>query len=74
MALEITTGFTNDGLVWLRFVGQQEQFGKPLQTIVTIEPDMAEKMGQKMVDDSRKAKATCNRPLILGQEQTFKKG
>ncbi|MEJ2655598.1 MAG: hypothetical protein P8012_00170 [Desulfobacterales bacterium] len=74
MALEVTTGFTEDGLVFLRFVGQQEQFGKPIQSIVTMEPDQAQQIGQRLVDDSKKAKTACNRPIIVGQQQTFKRG
>jgi hypothetical protein len=74
MALEVTTGFTEDGLVFLRFVGQQEQFGKPLQSIVTLEPDQAHQIGLRLIDDSKKAKGACNRPLIIGQQQTFKRG
>jgi hypothetical protein len=74
MALEITQGYTDDGLIFLRFIGQQEERGRPLQTVINIETDMAEKMARQILDDCRKARFACKRPLVLGQEQTFKKG
>ena len=74
MALDILTGYTDDGLVFLKMEGQQNEQGQPLRTIVTLEPDMAEEVGQKMIESAKKAHVLNKRPLIVGQDQTFKKG
>ena len=73
MALDIVTGYTDDGTVFLKMEGQQNERGKPIRTIVTLEPDMARDVAKKMLEASDKAMIVNKRPLIVGQEQTFKK-
>jgi hypothetical protein len=71
MALTITTGYTDDGLVFMRMEGQQEQDGRPVETVVTLEPDYAEGIAHKMLDAAKKAQFACKRPLVLGKEITI---
>lgn len=74
MALTTTSGYTDDGLVFLRFEGQQKQFGKPVESVITMEPDHAEKLAHCILDAAKKAMMANKRPLLVGQEQTFKRG
>jgi hypothetical protein len=73
MALESVVGFTEDGLVFLQFEGQQNDEGRPIKTVITLEPDHAEKLGKDIRKAAKKAIRAKNRPLIVGQDQTFKR-
>lgn len=72
MPLDYNHGYTEDGLVFMQFIGSQH--GKPVQTTITIEPDQAVKFGQGVIDAANRAIVACKRPLIVGQDQTIKKG
>lgn len=73
MALTITTGYTDDGLVFLRMQGQQEQDGRPVETVVTIEPDYAIGIAKKLREAAGKAQFACKKTLVLGDEITIKR-
>jgi len=74
MALNCITGHTDDGLVFLQFTGAQQINGKPVQSTITLEPDMAADIGKKIIEAANRAIIACKRPLIVGQDQAFKKG
>jgi hypothetical protein len=75
MGLKDTTGFTDDGLVFVQFEGQQDEFGRPIKTVITIEPDHAESLGKRILDAAEKAQRAKNRPLIVpGEPVTIKRG
>jgi hypothetical protein len=71
--LEVTTGYTDDGLVYLHMEGQQDEHGRPIRTIVTMEPDMAENVAKRMLAAAKSAWENNKRPLIVGQPQTIDK-
>ena len=82
MALDILTGYTDDGLVFMKFEGAPDQavvcpkcktkLG-PNQSTVTLECDMAADMAKKLAQAADRARLLNKRPLHLGQPQTFKK-
>ena len=74
MALNITVGRTDDGLVFMRLQGHQEQFGKPLETICTIEPDMANNLGVNLQQAAKAAMKAKKRELVVGQPVTIPRG
>lgn len=73
MALDIVTGHTDDGLVFLKFNGRDPNSGQTVDSVLTMEPDMAKDVGERIVDASKKAMLANKRPLIVGEPQTFKK-
>ena len=74
MALDHVVGYTDDGLVWMQFQGQQEVNGQPVKTTITIEPDHAALFAKNILKAADKARLLNKRPLMVGQPQTFKRG
>jgi hypothetical protein len=65
MALDITVGHTDDGLVFMRFVGQQAQADKPIQTIITMDPDMAEQVANQMKHAANRTLFACKKQVPI---------
>ena len=73
MALDIVTGHTDDGLVFLKFNGKDARDARPLDIVITLEPDFAKGISDRMAEACTKAMLAKKRPLIVGEQQTFKK-
>lgn len=74
MALSYVTGFTDDGLVWVQFEGQQGQFGQKYKTHLTMEPDQAQHLGKMLLQSSEKAAVAKKREiLVAGDTVTLKR-
>ena len=64
MALTDVTGFTSDGLVWIRFIGTASKLSLPTKTTITMEPDQAESLGKRLLDAAEKALKARQRNIV----------
>lgn len=72
MALAYAVGYTDDGLVWVKFEGNSGKGGQPVQTTILLERDMADDLGTKLINSAHEANKAMKRIIpAMGQPITI---